>query len=598
MLVRGSYLDLSIALCTIIPVGTSLYLATQDKTEAASNILLSSMTITLMLLAFHGDGLRDEAMLAFPGIIIVSAMVGRPYLTSSLLFACGTYIVFLGGAYELNLLPEPAPKTTFYTAIYMTTIIVVISLAILALHRDLLDLLVDLNSENKRVKESSDQVKYLAHHDALTKLPNRVLACDRFEHALEVAKRENQSLAFLFLDLDNFKTINDTMGHSVGDVFLQEIAKRLNEVIRSSDTVARLGGDEFLLLIEQANTELDISAIAAKVLAEVTKPFHYNNQDFTISASIGISWAPKDGDTFEELMKKADMAMYQAKDLGKNTYHYFDVEQQKVLERQMSIIQQIKYGLDNDEFSLLFQPQICLKSNKVIGAEALIRWDNELHGQVSPEEFIPLAEHSILIHDIGDFVIEKSCLAAKQILASGASDFKISINVSVAQFTSELFIHNLKAKLEDYELPTSMFDIEITETLLVNYVDLIKSNLEQLKALGLSISIDDFGTGYSNLGYLKTFDVDTLKIDRTFIAGLPQNANNQTIVKAILQLARGLDMSVVAEGVSNQQTAELLNQWDCEVGQGFYWDRALPLDAFVIQLQDQCYLNVVAELPT
>ena len=526
----------------------------------------------LLLLVVRGSGLRDVAMFGFPGIIVFSAMIGRAKLTIWLVSLTTILCLVYGLLYTFSVIQPPVQATNLETGITLSIIFIIIAYATISLHRDLVLATETIRAENKRVLESQAIIEHLAHHDGLTNLPNRILAKDRLEHAIIKADRQNHKVAVLFLDLDDFKTINDTQGHDAGDELLMLVAQQLEDNCRQLDTICRIGGDEFLIIAEEVHEEWQVSQLAQKILKSFSQTFDLLNGPIQCTTSIGIAIAPTDGKSFEALLKKSDMAMYVAKENGRNQFHYFNNKQQEQLQYRLTLTNALKKAIAENELTLVYQPKIDLADQSISGVEALLRWDSKEFGEISPNEFIPLAEKGGLIIDIGYWVIEQACQDTVKFLAINPK-FTTSVNVSIAQFKNTNLVADIHNILLKYNLPPRVLDVEITETLIADNEQDINQNLQQLRNLGISISIDDFGTGYSNLGYLKKFDVETLKIDQSFIFGLSENEYNRTIVKAILQICKGLELTAIAEGVEDAQTAQLLKSWGCHAAQGYYWSK-------------------------
>ncbi|HEX5329120.1 sensor domain-containing protein [Sulfuricurvum sp.] len=420
------------------------------------------------------------------------------------------------------------------------------------------------------------QIEHMAHHDALTGLPNRVLAQDRMEQTITSAKRHENKAALIFIDLDGFKTINDSLGHSVGDAMLQSVASRLKECIRESDTLSRQGGDEFLLILPDINDKEDVIAIADKLIHAFEQPFALQNHLLSASASIGIAIYPDHGDSFESLLKSSDTAMYKAKESGKNTYRCFTRAMNQNITGQFKILSDLKSALKNNEFILHYQPQIDLSTNTITGVEALIRWNHPHLGMIPPMSFIPIAEESGLIVPIGEWVIEEACRQAAYWHSNGIT-INVAVNTSAMQFKRGNLEIVVKNALKLSGLNPRFFELELTESTMMHNIESTLQSVQSLKALGIQLSIDDFGTGYSSLAYLKRFAVDKLKIDQSFIRDLMQDQEDVVIVSTIIQMAKNLNLKTIAEGVENQEVLNILQRFKCDEVQGYHF--AKPLEA-------------------
>ncbi len=432
--------------------------------------------------------------------------------------------------------------------------------------------------ERKRVERN---MQYLAHHDSLTGLANRLLFREKLEHAVSRAKRKQTLIAILFIDLDRFKQINDTLGHDVGDNLLIEVAGRLKKCVREEDSVARLGGDEFVVVLEDIEQLPDIEIVSKKIINSLSAPCNINGQELYTTPSIGISVYPNDNLKISELLKKADTAMYSAKAKGGNTYHFTTNETNSDLEKRLVLENKLRSAVDNDEFVLYFQPKFDIQSMQTSGAEALLRWDHPEMGMVSPMDFIPLAEETGLIIPIGQWVIEKSCQYLKEWKDLGHKPIRLAVNLSPRQFRSDDIVDFILDTLVKYDIKPEEFEVEITETLLMEDIERTIHHLNKLKAWGLHISIDDFGTGYCSLGYLKKFPLDTLKIDRSFIKDIMTEPDDATITKAIVSLGHALRLNLTAEGIEDAEQLKFLSQLGCEQGQGYFFSKPLPAEALL-----------------
>lgn len=418
------------------------------------------------------------------------------------------------------------------------------------------------------------KIEHMAHHDALTGLPNRILAQNRMEQAIAYAQRHTRFCALLFIDLDGFKAINDTLGHSIGDSVLQAVALRLKECIRECDTISRQGGDEFLLILSDIQTTEEVKTVAEKLIRAFDQPFYTLNHTLSVSASIGIALYPNDGENFETLHQSADTAMYRAKESGKNTYIFYSKQMFQHQIDQFKLQSHLKSAIVDRQFVLHYQPQIDLASNRIIGAEALIRWKHPQIGMVTPMSFIPLAESSGLIVSLGQWVIEESCRQASLWHRNGI-DVTIAVNISAIQFKRENLVETVTNALRVSELHPRYLELELTESIMMHDVGTTFQTVQELKALGVQLSIDDFGTGYSSLAYLKRFAVDKLKIDQSFVRDISQDQEDAVIVSTIIQMAKNLNLKTIAEGVENQESLEIVESFGCDEVQGYHFAKPM-----------------------
>lgn len=415
-----------------------------------------------------------------------------------------------------------------------------------------------------------NEAKRLANHDALTGLPNRILLQDRTEQALKKARRSNGRVAMLLLDLDNFKVINDSMGHSVGDLVLQEVASRLSQSLPLQGTVSRQGGDEFIFLLPDVLGFDAIGDFAERVLATISTPFFIQGNRYNIFASIGISIFPEDSGDIESLYRYADAAMYQAKVLGRNRYYFFSDKIETSMRARHLLDHGMRSALEDGVFNVFYQAKVDGKNNKVVGMEALVRWCNNDGVFISPSEFIPLAEETGLIVSIGRYVLLQACKDAK-ILHDLGYEIPVSVNISVVQFRDEHFLGMVESVLKETRLEGRFLEMEITEGVLARDIDNAREKLLNLKFLGVGVSIDDFGTGYSSLAYLKRFPIDVLKIDKSFVRDMLVDKCDSAIIDAIIKLAEALELKLVAEGVETKEQSDALLKKGCQVMQGYLY---------------------------
>ena len=433
-------------------------------------------------------------------------------------------------------------------------------------------------------KAAQEQVEFLAYHDALTGLPNRLLAKERFELARAFAERQGCKVALLFLDLDNFKLINDSLGHGIGDVLLKNVAQRLKESLRESDTLSRQGGDEFLIVLGEVPNQEIVGEIAEKILPQMLETFSLEENDLSISLSIGIAVYPEDGNDYDTLLKKADTAMYQSKMAGRNTYRFY-VEQMNIdAIEHLQIRNNLRKGMERQEFVLHYQPQIDLASDTVIGAEALIRWNHPELGMVSPARFIPLAEESGMIVRLGEWVLDEACRQGVAWREAGLPELVIAVNLSAVQFKCGDLEKTVIRALSRSGLDPSLLELELTESILISDTEKVLTMVQRLKALGIKLSIDDFGTGYSSLSYLKRFAVDKLKIDQSFVRDMANDPNDAIIVRTIIQMAKSLNLKTIAEGVETQRQLAMLGLQRCDEAQGYYFARPMCAADFAVYL--------------
>ena len=420
--------------------------------------------------------------------------------------------------------------------------------------------------------ETQQRLHYLAHHDVLTSLPNRSLFLDRLNHALTRITDKNERLAVLFLDLDRFKVINDTLGHDIGDRVLIDLAKRLDTCVYKGDTIARLSGDEFAIIIENLEHTDQATNLARSILHDLSKPFVIGNHTLFVSVSIGISVSPIDGEDSKTLLKHADIAMYRAKDKGRNTYQYYSADMSTRALERLSFETHLRYALDRNEFFLIYQPQMDAKTEKLIGVEALLRWNHPDLGQIMPTDFIPILEETGLIPQVGEWVINSACEQVSRWHREHDTSFRLSINISARQFSSPNLISTINAALVNSGLDPRLLEIEITESIIMRDDQWVRMTFQALKDMDIRIAIDDFGTEYSSLNYLKRFPVSSLKIDRSFVRDITTDPDDAAIVQAIIAMGKSLKLQVIAEGVENKEQLDFLIKQDCDLVQGYLFD--------------------------
>lgn len=443
---------------------------------------------------------------------------------------------------------------------------------------------VSVFSDITQRKSDEEQIRYQANYDALTGLPNRTLLRDRLEQSLAAAHREEREIALLFVDLDRFKLVNDSLGHVAGDALLQQVAERMLALLRKSDTLARFGGDEFVVLLPEVVAGSGVVRVAEEIIAELTRPIQLAGRDCFIGASVGIALYPSDGSDADALLRHADMAMYRAKEAGRNRYQFFTPGMQHAIRAKAELEQELRLALDRDQLVLYYQPQVEARTGRLVACEALIRWQHPTLGLIAPDQFVPLAEESGLIDPIGRWVLQTACHQLRQWRDQLCSGLRMAVNVSPRQRQLGLEAKDLEAILSAAGLDGSALVLEITESLMLDSSDAPLAWLSRCRDLGMRLSIDDFGTGYSSLSYLKRFQVDEIKIDRSFIAGLPERRDDLSLVETIIAMANNLGMELVAEGVENDLQRVWLREHGCQLLQGYLFGHPQPAEQAALTL--------------
>ena len=433
--------------------------------------------------------------------------------------------------------------------------------------------------EISAIKQNEQRLEHMAYYDGLTGLPNRTLVQDRLKHSLTMAQRHSYPVGIIYLDLDRFKEINDTLGHNVGDQLLVETARRIKEHVRESDTVSRIGGDEFLILLPEIGNAQNAANLSQKILDTLSKPFLLANHEMFISASLGISLYPADSENAETLISNADTAMYHAKAQGKNNYKFFTEDINKSTVQRFMLETRFRRALDKLEFQLNYQPKIQMSTGKICGMEALLRWYHPEQGNIKPSLFIPLAEETGLVLPLGEWALREACRQNKEWQDEGLRPIRVSVNISARQFMKEGLLDVVRDTLYETGLPPENLMLEITETAIIEDFEKTIQILKSFRKMGVGVSIDDFGTGYSSLNYLNRFSIDELKIDQSFIADIDK-ADNRKVVNAIIALAHSLNHEVVAEGVENAEQLSILKESTCDELQGYYFSMPLSAEDF------------------
>lgn len=434
-------------------------------------------------------------------------------------------------------------------------------------------------SDISELKAAQIQMENLAFYDPLTGLANRRLFKNRLEKSVKSVLRSGTSMALMFLDMDQFKRINDTLGHDAGDILLKEVANRLNATVRENDTVSRIGGDEFTILLTDVHQTADVLIVAEKLLQALAKPIRIKGQDIVTTVSIGITMTPEDSTDVNTLMKNADLAMYRAKELGRNNFQFFSEDMNHSILAHLAMEKEIKEAIQREQFTLMFQPKISLRDYGITGVETLIRWEHPDRGLITPDHFIPVAEETGQILSIGSWVLEQSCRQISSLIRTGVlpTRAKVAVNLSAKQFADPNLVKQILNVIEVSQLPPECLELELTESTLMDDVESAIHIMQEIKKTGVSIAIDDFGTGYSSLSYIKRFPIDVLKVDRSFVMDIPEDQNDMAITAAVIAMAHKLSLSVVAEGVETQDQLAFLRRNNCDEGQGYLFSRPLSL---------------------
>jgi len=580
-LIEGDWTNLDVHVPAQLALLFALWALRKARFELANAVLLVTATVSISVLIWQNSGLRDPAVIAYPAILaFASTMGGRRlffFLVSMILLVVASVGVANLQGWHIN----AVPRHTLGSMINVSVVLSLTAFLVWLMAGDLRAALAKVTAENERVRRSQLRIEFLATHDSLTGLPNRILARDRFGHAIALARRHQTMAALVFLDLDNFKNVNDSLGHPRGDELLRTVADRLTKVLRDSDTVCRQGGDEFLILLGDVSDRSDVAEIGSKLLGELTAPFLLDGLEVSTSGSMGVAIYPDDGGDFDELLKKADIAMYVAKDAGRNAIRFFANEMNSGALEDAHLVSGMRTALARGEFLLHYQPQFDLASDRIVGAEALLRWRHPELGVVAPSRFIPTAEQSGLIIEIGAWVLAEACRQMQIWRSMGLAGLTISVNVSSLQFQRDVIETDVVNALDASGLPASALELELTESLLIQDSSMVSAALRRLRGRGVSFSIDDFGIGYSNLGYLKRFEVSRLKIDQSFIRRLTDDKHDKAIVRAIIQMTTSLGLVAIAEGVETEATLARLIELGCHEGQGLHWAPAMPPGEFL-----------------
>lgn len=570
------------------------WFAHQQQPAIAANILLWALTVMLSVLAWKSGGVRDMAVLGYPGVLIFAAILGNVRLFAGLLIFIVGYCSLMAGLTIVGVFQPFLPEVEFKHLVFTDVILLITGFSAYLLLRDQRRLMRGLREENQRVRNSQKTIARLASQDQLTGLSNRRFAEESYACLYQRCLRDEHPLAVFFLDLDSFKPVNDSLGHAAGDLLLQQLAGRLQALSRPEDVLCRFGGDEFLLMAALNGGDDQLARIAQGIKAAATTPFFIMQTQIEISGSVGIALALEHGTEFNTLCKYADLAMYQAKHEGRSVYRIYNDDMGRANIDKFNLMTQIRQALKDKQFRLFYQPKIDIRSGRICGVEALIRWPQTDGSFIAPDEFIPLAESSGVIADIGHWVLQEACEACMRWRRAGHSHVGVAVNLSYVQFRDGSLERSVQQVLRQSGLASSALELELTESMLIGEGDDINRQLRAIHHMGVSFSIDDFGTGYSNLGYLRRFNASRLKIDKSFITDLGVSQRDEPLVRAIIQMAASLGLYSVAEGVEDEATLNLLRQLGCDEAQGYYWSKALPEHELIAWLKQH---DASSELP-
>jgi diguanylate cyclase (GGDEF)-like protein len=575
----GTYrtaISLLIASVLLVP---SFVFNRHQRVHLAADWMLWALTIAIGILAINGQGLRDSALLGYPGLLVFAIMLWRNrtmlgLLSGQVLMVCLVWWLDASGLYTSKVAPAAATQIIDIAAVVGLT-----AFASWLIASDQRKYLHALAQENTRVLQTLEKLEYSIRHDVLTGLPNRKLASEALENLCNPSSPRQCPAAVMLINLDYFKSINESLGTRTGDEFLLTLARRLSATLLDNEQLFRTGSDEFLVIRSEVSDDGIAAKRATDWLTHIASPIRLSGVDISITASIGLIMFPADGNTTKELLMRADMAMQRAKEAGRNTVCRFDgIKGQEV--DHLNMLADMRRGLQEGQFELHYQPKFDLHTQALCGAEALLRWKHSIRGNVPPVTFIPLAEKSGLIVELGSWVIHSACQQMQQWRQAGLDVPPVAVNVSMVQFRKGDLKDVVYGALQATDLPGHLLELELTESLLSDSHAVVQTTLEHIRRMGVSLAIDDFGTGYSNLGYLKQFEIQTLKIDQSFVRKLGTVQHDQAIVKAIVNIAAQLGLKAVAEGVESTDVADTLRQLGCHTGQGYLWSPALPADAF------------------
>ena len=551
------------------------------------HIVLWTLALLITALTWLGDGVRDLFVIGYPLVLVLAAMTRD---RRSLL---GLLALVLGSLFWLTLAELQGWRVWEQTPVgwwsFLNRAIILVVLAVVArtVAHDLRHAVARAEAEGRRAKDNAVRLAFLVQHDALTGLPNRLLVQDRFAQAVARSRRDQAPLALLVIDLDDFRRVNDSLGHGVGDAVLQRMAERLRLLVGEADTLGRLGADEFVIVSSEYPDSEALAVFAQRLLDGLAEPFERDGLSIACGGSIGVAQFPRDGTSFESLLNRAEAALARAKTDGRNAFRFADPDVDIDVGEHLRLVSELRAGIERGELELHYQPIVGLASGRVGGAEALVRWRHPQRGLVGPGAFIPLAERSGVIHALGAWALLEAAQQVRRWEARGLPGIRVSVNVSPIQLAHAGLVDVVERALRESGLPAGQLVLELTESSLVGDAEPLRARIATIRALGVGLSIDDFGTGYSNLGYLQRFDVQALKIDQRFVRGLADGPQGEAIVRAIAQLAASLGIRSVAEGIEDGDQAAHLRRLGCDFGQGLHFAGPMPAPEFAAWLRER-----------
>ncbi|WP_321347018.1 EAL domain-containing protein [Halopseudomonas oceani] len=586
-LLIGAWNDSILVAAALATVLVARKLTARGKPEYAVSVALMTLTLLVSCSMWLEQGLYSGALIAFPTVLVVAGVIASERLFWALLtIMLATVALISFSAYFGYRAFQPLPIGVGRWAV-VSSILMVSAGTIVWMMREMRNMQSSLEREGKRLRCSQAKITHLVGHDALTGLANRTAFSSHVTQMIEAARTQQRPLALLYMDVDNFKTINDSLGHTAGDELIRSVAGRLKQVVRDADTLCRHGGDEFVMALANfvmalANID-DVHtavAVAQRMQEVVSQPFELSSKQLLTSLSVGISLFPNDGHDADTLVQKSELAMLQAKKAGRNTHFVHQEDLSADSHQRLDIEQALRQAISRDELRLYYQPIIALKGERLVGAEALLRWQHPEQGLLSPDRFMDVAEQSGLIAEIGEWVIRRACEDAMRWQQHGLR-LGVSVNLSAIQIRRNNLQSVIVDVLNESGLEPELLELELTESMLLEKSDAFLQLLKNLKKLGVSLAIDDFGTGYSNLSYLQRFNVDRLKVDKSFVLDLSSNEQNRAIVTAVIQMAHSLKLQVTAEGIEHQLVQRILTSLGCDHAQGYLFSRPLEPDAFL-----------------